>query len=548
MINFFKKKSVGRIVDIVALLLCIAVALIVCANKCGMHEDEYYSYYSSNRTDGLWLSEEVNAQTFLNELEVLEGQGFNFALVKEVQSWDVHPPVYYFVLHFVCSLSKGHFSMWQGLVINIICYVMSLLLMKIIGTKLIRRFDTAVQDYEETSIGDYVVTLTCLCFGLSSAILTAVVFIRMYMLLTVWILAITLLHVVGLEHICITGKELNIVFYIALGVLTFLGFMTHYYFFIWIFFLAVGFVIWDFCRRENQKLIGTLKYGITQVVTVVLCYIFYPSWPAQMFKGQRGAQATGNFFDISNTFQRFGFFAEKVNRIGFGGIGWIVIILTVSSITFLTVTKKVKIRDFTLEIILLFTWLFYFLTISKTALMLGDSSIRYQMPVLGVAYLVCAVCLYRFASYMAKEGERHRKSYAYALSFIGVILLVMNIRGDICGNISFLFSEEKENMMIIEDHLQAKAIYIYDPAQEWCVWAQAAEIMALNDVVFLTESMVEESIVEYVGEIDDTETVLFVDSSVDHDMAINKLKTNHPQFSTYDHLYDGTYSSVYLGH
>ena len=41
---------------------------------------------------------------------------------------------------------------------------------------------------------------------------------------------------------------------------------------------------------------------MSQAVAFVLAYLTYPACLGQMFRGQRGAQATENFFDLSNTF------------------------------------------------------------------------------------------------------------------------------------------------------------------------------------------------------------------------------------------------------
>ena len=90
--------------------------------KAGFHEDEYYSYYSTNYSqgwsvpDGEWLERESYEKEFL----VLPNERFQYGLVKEVQSWDVHPPMYYWVLHTVCSFWPEVFTKWQGLTVNII--------------------------------------------------------------------------------------------------------------------------------------------------------------------------------------------------------------------------------------------------------------------------------------------------------------------------------------------------------------------------------------------------------------------------------------------
>jgi len=68
-------------------------------------------------------------QTILDEFVVKEGEGFNYGLVKLVQSWDVHPPFYYFVFHTICSFVPGVFTKWTGIITNLIAFVISMLVL-----------------------------------------------------------------------------------------------------------------------------------------------------------------------------------------------------------------------------------------------------------------------------------------------------------------------------------------------------------------------------------------------------------------------------------
>ena len=92
-----KKKTLNICAFAMTVVISMIAAVVCCSNKQGMHEDEFYSYYSSNRTYGLIAEGTVSRDTVMDELTVRDGEGFNFALVKEVQSWDVHPPLYYFI-------------------------------------------------------------------------------------------------------------------------------------------------------------------------------------------------------------------------------------------------------------------------------------------------------------------------------------------------------------------------------------------------------------------------------------------------------------------
>ena len=49
--------------------------------------------------------------------------------VSYTQTRDVHPPLYYWLLNFVSSLVPGHFSMWIGLALNYVLYMLTLVLL-----------------------------------------------------------------------------------------------------------------------------------------------------------------------------------------------------------------------------------------------------------------------------------------------------------------------------------------------------------------------------------------------------------------------------------
>ena len=101
--------------------------------------DELYTYYSTNKTAGVFVEDRtwMEGEELRNEFVVLEGEEFRYSVVKMMQSWDVHPPFYYYLIHTVSSLSPGVFSKWQGIVVNLIAYVLSFyLLAKVVFTAL----------------------------------------------------------------------------------------------------------------------------------------------------------------------------------------------------------------------------------------------------------------------------------------------------------------------------------------------------------------------------------------------------------------------------
>ena len=175
-------------------LLCLQILLLAYFGnrKAGFHEDEYYSYYSTNRTAGLFEPDRewVERDSFRNEFVVLEGEGFRYGLVATVQSWDVHPPFFYFLLHTVCSVFPGVFSKWLGIGVNIAAFAIHFALLSWLA------YMVGGKDKKLA----FAVTAV---YGCNAAAVSGVMFIRMYEWLSVFVLLCACLHVreIGRAHV-----------------------------------------------------------------------------------------------------------------------------------------------------------------------------------------------------------------------------------------------------------------------------------------------------------------------------------------------------------
>lgn len=109
----------------------MAVSVYFCTQKTGFHEDEYYTYYSTARTNGFYVSDGqwMDREVYGKEFVVLPDQRFQYGFVKLVQSWDVHPPMYYWIFHTVASLVPNVFSKWIGLSVNLFFHGINIVLL-----------------------------------------------------------------------------------------------------------------------------------------------------------------------------------------------------------------------------------------------------------------------------------------------------------------------------------------------------------------------------------------------------------------------------------
>ena len=105
----------------------IIAMMIVCSGKKEYHIDEIYSYLLSNsyHTDRIANDETkwdkwVSGDQYKSFITVQDGEKFAYDKVYYNNSLDCHPPLYYWVIHTVCSFFPDQFSKWFGLVVNIL--------------------------------------------------------------------------------------------------------------------------------------------------------------------------------------------------------------------------------------------------------------------------------------------------------------------------------------------------------------------------------------------------------------------------------------------
>ena len=515
-------------------------AVYFCFQKQGFHEDEYYTFYSTARTyglaieDGAWMEHDA----YFNEFVVLYGQRFQYGLVKLVQSWDVHPPFYYWIFHTVCSLFTGQFSKWFGLVINLAAFGVSMFLLRYLALLV-------------TKHNEKMTLLSCLFYGFTPAVMSSVVFIRMYALLTVFVYLCAILHVRMMEK---TYHKLPFLkFLLPLAVVTYLGFLTQYYYFIFLFFMALGFCIYLLLKDRN--LWNCIRYGVSVGIALVLAYLTYPSCLGQMFRGQRGAQATENFFDWSNTWTRLLFFWKLLDEYVFGKL--LVILLGIILFLFLFALGKGKIRisnrmkavafleNHRACFLLLFTVIGYFLAVSKTALLLGDTSIRYQTPVYGMTVLLIFVAMEGIGRVVFIKADTEHGNYNFLLAAAAVVCLLVNLAGLFSGRVVFLYPEDTQRIAFAREKAaqDTPVLCLYDVGQSWCVWDSADEFFVYDRIYFADREKVEPISDKTIAESDDL--VVYLSNAADAETQLQRILNSNSKVDAYELKWQDRYCSVY---
>lgn len=523
----FDYKLIGILI---VFALSLAVNLYYCFQKAGFHEDEYYTYFSSNRSIGLYQPDREwqDDLTILTEFTVKPGERFNYGLVKLAQSWDVHPPLYYYIFHTVCSFFPLEFTKWSGLITNLIAFLLSFFL-----------FNRILQMLE---LPDYL-RLTILAFwGMNPQTVSATIFIRMYAWLTVFILLCAMGHIAMIVRISreswhvnyytnlISGKfdlrvigELNgarfVVFYlIPLMIINFLGFLTQYFYLF--FFVPIGFcfTIWlVFWKNDLKK---AAYYVISCVISMAFAVLYYPASLHQLFGGYRGTEAAGSLFDLGNSFMRVSFFGGLLNDFVFSGLLLIIApVIFILVIVHLLRTNAFSRKNVTRDesspqfIILGIAIISYFLLASKAGLLVGRASNRYEMPIYALAIMLVFVLLNK---YLAKLNN----NIAFAiLPLLAAVILVKGFIFD--DNVLFEYREDIEKVSYAVANSDKTAVVMFNPATPHNVWRLTDELLEYKEVFYMDEENLQIITDEKVKEAD--KIILYVADAEVQDKAIENL-------------------------
>lgn len=514
-------------------LLQMAMALFFCVQKKGFHEDEFYTYYSTARTNGFYVEDQswMDAETIRDEFVVLPGQQFRYGLVRQVQSWDVHPPVYYWIFHTAASLVPGVFSKWTGLSVNLLCHGINILLLAWLCYRI--------------SGGQKKLTLALTGFyWMTPAALSGVVFIRMYELLTTWVLLCAGLHVT--EILRMKEKRSDIReeklswrrFLIPMMAVTYLGYLTQYYYAVFLFFAGFGFAVWLAARERRRR--NVLYYAGSQAVALALSYVTYPACLGQMFRGQRGAQATENFLNLSNTWERLVYFYALLDEYVFGKCLLVFWLLLVALLIRWGLAKRRTFPEIWKAVgrepqiwLLLFAVAGYFVTVSKTGLLYEGTSIRYQLPVYGMVALLLLMAM--------KTIWESKAGYIILLFF-----LALNVKGLLSGKVEFLYPEAEQRVEFAAEQAAqgTETVYLYKEGDEWCIWGVADELMQYPGVYFVSASGEDE--LQDAKIKNSRSLVAYVAEGADAGTQLQRLLQSNPNLQSYTHAATEKYCDVYL--
>lgn len=213
-------------------------------------------------------------------LAVQEDEKWNFSPVYENQKNDVHPPLFYLLLRLMMELSGGEFSKWPGIVLNVVIAAVNTGVMFMVVRELLKG---------KSNARTKALVLTAVA-SLTVAAVSAVVYIRMYMLLTLFVMLAVWLHLKLYER-----KRAGWKLWAGIGLVALGGVLTQYYY---LFFLAPLWVVMAvrYGREKRWREFGA--YTGVLAVAGVISLVIWP-WSVQhMFFGYRGQGVIGSLLNV----------------------------------------------------------------------------------------------------------------------------------------------------------------------------------------------------------------------------------------------------------
>lgn len=249
---------------VVAVILQCTLMVHFGLSKPNLHCDEFWSFAMANapftfilNLDPSLFGTKLSNDFWNTVLTARLDDIFNLKPVWEHMSHDVHPPLYFAMLHMFCALWDGTFSMLPAVAVNLVFFV---------GTQLV----LAKTTYHLTASRTYAL-MAVIAYGFSLGAISTVLCFRMYMMQTMFIVGCVYYNMRLLDEQDHCQKAI----FIKLAIVHVFGFLTQYYYAIYAFFSAVP-VLFKYVVYKRYKAIA--GYIASAITAVVLCAFIFPTW------------------------------------------------------------------------------------------------------------------------------------------------------------------------------------------------------------------------------------------------------------------------------
>lgn len=511
------KRKIGSV-----LLYCFFALFMILAihSKKNMHVDEVYSYGLANNMDEICMSIEDGTTYYpsntpwLEYMTVDSENCFNYANVWANQARDVHPPLYYTILHTICSLFAGSFSIWFAGLINIVFAL---------GTLFFMRKIVLLLTENELLTGLISVVFVC-----SAGILSTVTFLRMYILAMFWITALTY---VIMNQI---GKKNTLKTYLCIMCISMGGALTHYYCIVYIIFISIAYGCY-LLYSKNWK--GTGFFCLTQGIAALASIGIFPAMLEHILSSSRGHESVSNFADnsLKAGFERLQIFFNMIDLQLFGGV---FIYIFFIFLLFIILMRKNALKKLMGEKrIMVIRYLcigvpivLYFILISKIAAYMTD---RYMFPIYAVLW---AVVLSGISEFFRLLQIQH------AVHIFAILAVIMSVNSWKNVNWTYLYKESEILLETASNYSDVDCLYIYE--KPWEMNPSYFEVSQYHSVTFIKRNELDLLSSHEVSK----KYHLIVATTGDDEEVLEQIMDLSPALNDYDSLGGYGYTNTYYLH
>lgn len=288
--------------NVILIFLILALtgnAIFWADQKEGFHVDEMFSYEQVGNTeypkpeydrpDEPCLNTWHSRSYYEDYLTVNSDEAFDVnAFYRSACRNTAHPPLYLTLFGILISaFFRDHFTKWSGIAFNFIFYILTLAAVYKLSKQILKK--------------EIPVLISVTMCGICVAMISTVVFIRDYMMLTFFSVAILNMHIKLLRKEAVANKAFRnrVIYDLYLVLLLELGALTHYYFIIFAFCVCLGFSLILIFTGERRFL---FEYILSCAISALIYYLLWPNVIRDLSTGQRGTEAIRNLTGLSSDY------------------------------------------------------------------------------------------------------------------------------------------------------------------------------------------------------------------------------------------------------
>ena len=356
----------------VLIVLSLVTSVFYVTAKQGYHEDELLTYNLANSSKQLDVSGGWSTPEDFNEyLSVSDEHRFDYAQVYRNQIIDAsHPPLYYAMVHTVCSLFPNEFNRYFAFSVNVAAMIGILILLYKIGRRV-----SGSNLWGLTAVAAYALSIACI---------TTTIYLRMYSVLTFFVLAFLW------QSIRLYDKKNTIGFADCLltTLIVMFGVLTQYYFILFAGLTGLVFLVFKIKERCIKDI---FKYVFACLIGAAFALGIYPFIISNVLGGNRGLGSLELSIDPITIVTYLGYklctYVQVLAKDLFLNQIWLLIFCVVCAIgagIYFRFVKKQKLNRAAMFVIIPAT--VYFIVISMLSPFNSDRYVMASLPLISMMF------------------------------------------------------------------------------------------------------------------------------------------------------------------